>query len=76
MSSRYPDRIQKRLGITGPPRSWLASVAYGLVVTALLLAFAVIVNRLIGRTIHWDWVAIFGSLALVGIIAGRRLRVL
>ena len=76
MSNRYTDRIQRRLGITAPPRGWPASAAYGLIVTALLLAFAVIVNRLIGRTIHWDWVTIFGSIALIGIIAGRRLRVL
>ena len=69
-------RIRKRLGITEPPRGWLASAAYGVVFTALLLAFAVIVNRLIGRTIHWDWVAIFGSLALIGIVVGRRIRVL
>ncbi len=52
------------------------TIAGFLAFSLLLLAFAVIVNRLIGRTIHWDWVTIFGSIALIGIIAGRRLRVL
>ena len=58
------------------PRGWSGAVMYAAVLTGLMLAFAVIVNSLIGRTIHWDWVAIFGSLAFAGMTMGRRMRII
>lgn len=58
------------------PRGWRGAVLYAAVVTGLILAFAVIVNSLIGRTIHWDLVSIFGSLAFVSMTVGRRKRII
>jgi hypothetical protein len=57
-------------------RGWSGAVMYAAVLPGLMLAFAVIVNSLIGRTIHWDWVTIFGSLAFAGMTVGRRMRVI
>ena len=63
-------------GVTEPEREWTMSVLWAVVVTAVILTFAVVVNQLIGRTIHWDWVAIFGSMAFIGLSIGRKARIL
>ena len=63
-------------GITEPEREWPMSVVWAAVVIAVMLTFAVIVNLWIGRTIHWDWVATFGSMAFIGMSIGRKARIL
>ena len=63
-------------GVTEPERQWAVSVLWAVVVTAVMLTFAVVVNQWIGRTIHWDWVAIFGSIAFIGMSIGRKARIL
>ena len=64
------EKLQRRFGITEPARGWFASVLYGLIVVGTMLLIAVMVNDWIGRTIHWDWVAYFGSSAFIGMSIG------
>ena len=64
------------LGITEPEREWPLPIVWAAVVIAVMLTFAVIMNLWIGRTIHWDWVAIFGSMAFIGMSIGRKARTL
>ncbi len=68
--------LQAKFGIDEAPREWLAAIGYGIVLTVVMLVFAVAVNTWIGRTIHWDWVAGFGFLAFAGLSVGRRARIL
>ena len=63
-------------GITEPERQWTLSILWAVVVAAVMLRFAVVVNQWIGRTIHWDWVVIFGSMAFIGLSIGRKARIL
>jgi hypothetical protein len=70
------EKLQKTLGITEPARDWIPSVIYSAISVGAMLLVAIVANDLIGRTIHWDWVAYFGSLAFVGMIIGRRIHFL
>jgi len=63
-------------GITEPERQWTLSILWAVVVAAVMLTFAVVMNQWIGRTIHWDWVVIFGSMAFIGLRIGRKARIL
>lgn len=63
-------------GVTEPERQWAMSVLWVVVVTALMLTFAVVVNQWIGRTIHWDWIAIFGTITFICMSIGRKARIL
>lgn len=63
-------------GVTEPERQWAMSVLWAVVVIALMLTFVVVVNQWIGRTIHWDWVAIFGTMTFIGMSIGRKARIL
>ena len=68
--------LQAKFGIDEAPRDWLWALSWGIVVTVVMLVFAVVVNQWIGRTIHWDWVAGFGFLSFTGLSVGRRARIL
>ena len=70
------EKLQKTLGISEPARAWVPSVVYSAIAIGAMLLLAVVVNDLIGRTIHWDWVAYFGSLAFIGMSTGRRIHFL
>ncbi len=68
--------LQARFGIGEAPRGWPIALSWGVVITVVMLVFAVVVNIWIGRTIHWDWVAGFGALSFAGLSVGRRARIL
>ena len=59
-------------GNTRSSRSWVSALAWSLAVTAALIAVAVGVNLILGRTIHWDIIAILGAIGLVAFGLGRR----
>lgn len=59
-------------GNTRSSRSWVSALAWSLAVTAALIAVAVGVNLILGRTIHWDIIAILGATGLVVFGLGRR----
>ena len=63
-------------GVTEPEQRWAMLVLWAVVMTALMLTFAVVVNQWIGRTIHWDWIAIFGTITFIGMSIGRKARIL
>ena len=76
MSTRKKTRAQKTSPAPQARRGWPISTAYALVLTGAILVFAVWINSAIGRTIHWDLVTIFGSLAFLGMTVGRRWRII
>ena len=59
-------------GNTRSSRSWVSALAWSLAVTAALIAVAVGVNLILGRTIHWDIIAILGATGLVVFGLGLR----
>ena len=68
--------LQAKFGIAEPPRGWPIAISWAVVITVVMLVFAVVVNIWVGRTIHWDWVAAFGSVSFLGLSIGRRARIL
>ncbi len=68
--------LQAKFGIDESPRDWPIAIGWGVVITGVMLVFAVVVNIWIGRTIHWDWVAGFGFLSFMGLSVGRRARII
>ncbi len=49
----------------GPSPTWPAAAARALLAVALILPAALVLNVLIGRTIHWDIAGAIAALALV-----------
>ncbi|NQW18582.1 MAG: hypothetical protein HQ478_13955 [Chloroflexi bacterium] len=70
------ENLRYLFGVSEPERDWPQSIAWAIVTTAVMLTFAVVVNQWIGRTIHWDWVVMFGSIAFIGLSVGRKARIL
>lgn len=68
--------LQAKFGIAEAPRGWPVAISWGVVITVVMLTFAVVVNIWVGRTIHWDWVAAFGTVSFLGLSIGRRARIL
>ncbi len=76
LSALSTGALQARFGAKEDPRGWPIALGWGVVITVVILVFAVMVNIWIGRTIHWDWVAGFGALSFAGLSVGRRARIL
>ena len=55
-------------------RSWLAAIAISVPVLAAVIAVSATVNPLIGRAVHWDWVAVGAPVLLVVMAVALRRR--
>ena len=49
----------------GVSRSWLVSVLAAAALTGVAVGISSVVNPLIGRTVHWDWMAVLAPLTFV-----------
>lgn len=57
---------------TGLRASWRASAARALFAMGLILPVALVLNAVIGRTIHWDIAAIIAVLGFLGLTLAYR----
>ena len=55
-------------------RPWERSLVIALAVVGGSVTLSVVVNPLLGRTIHWDWTAALAVTLLVGLTMGLRNR--
>lgn len=64
----------QRKGASGQAsRSWFVSLRWAAVVVGIAVALSAVLNPLIGRTVHWDWMAgLSPTLLIVLTIAIRR----
>jgi hypothetical protein len=53
-------------------RTWPLSALWSAVAIGLLLTFAVVINIIVGRTIHWDIVAGLGIAGFIALTLGRQ----
>ena len=54
-------------------RSWFVSLRWAAVVVGIAVAFSAVLTPLIGRTVHWDWMAGLAPILLIVLtIAIRR----
>ena len=55
-------------------RSWRAAIAVSGPVLAAVIVVSATVNPLIGRAVHWDWMAVAAPLLLVALVVALRNR--
>ncbi len=64
--------MAEQLKRDGTPLPWNRAGAGALLSLAVLLALSVVLNVAIGRTIHWDIVAVLGGVGFVGLALAVR----
>ncbi len=55
-------------------RSWRAAIAISAPVLAAVIVVSATLNPLIGRAVHWDWVAVAAPVLLVAMVVALRNR--
>ena len=55
-----------------PPLDWSRAAAVGFLGLAVVLPLAILFNVAIGRTIHWDIVAVIGGIGFLGLTLAFR----
>ncbi len=56
------------------PRSWVISVIVAAVILAITITLSATINPLLGRAVHWDWVAGIAPVSFVAVLLSTRNR--
>ena len=55
-------------------RGWVASLVLAAVIVAVGIALSAVINPLLGRYVHWDWVAVLAPTLLIALAIALRRR--
>ena len=55
-------------------RGWVVSLALAAVIVAVGIGLSAVINPLLGRYVHWDWVAVLAPTLLIALAIALRHR--
>ena len=58
----------------GARRGWVVSLALAAVIVAVGIGLSAVINPLLGRYVHWDWVAVLAPTLLITLAIALRRR--
>jgi len=74
-SKSEPERINRRSRAPNvTQRSYLASAVWALIAVGITVVLSAVINPLLGRVVHWDWMAVAAPALFLAVAVALRRR--